>query len=195
VPHDPAPIIAGAPAVLARRYAGALYELAAEQKALDAVAEDLRTLRSLARDSAAFHALAGNPNLNRKQRIEAVRNVAAQAKWQALTVHFLALIAQNRRLSLLGPICDMFLDELAARRGEFTAEVRTAAALTPAQEERLAEQLRALAGGKVHTSITEDKSLLGGMVVKLGSKLIDASVKSKLARMERRLKSQTGEAA
>ena len=185
------PIIAGDTAILARRYADALYELASEHKQLDAVAADLRLLKILARESAEFHAIAFSPRLSRAQLAKAMQEVAKLAKFGALTANFLMLAAQNRRLAAIEAMADAFLATLAAKRGEFSAEIRTTGPLTPVQEEQLAMQLRALAGGKVHMTVTEDKSLLGGITVKLGSKLIDASVKGKLARLERRLKSQS----
>jgi len=185
------PIVAGDMAVLARRYAGALYDLAQDQKQLDAVAADLRILRNLGRESAEFHLLVSNPHIARADLVKAVRQIAAVAKFSPLTSNFLALVAQNRRLPQLTAICDAFLAQLAARRGEFTAEVRTAQALTTTQQEQLAAQLHVLAGGKVHLMVAEDKSLLGGITVKIGSRLIDASIKSKLAKLERQLKSQS----
>jgi F-type H+-transporting ATPase subunit delta len=193
--HTAKPIVAGEPAILARRYAGALYELASEQKQLDAVADDLRALKLFMRESAEFQTLVAYPRFSRVQRVAAARKIAGAAKFRALTGNFLALVAQNRRLPLIAAMCDAFLDELARGRGEFTADIRAAEMLAPAQEEQLALQLRAIAGGKVHMTIAEDKSLLGGLVIRMGSKLIDVSLKGKLARMERRLKSQTGEAA
>lgn len=187
---DAIPVIAGDAAVLARRYAGALYSLALDQKTLDPVAEDLRALQKLIRESADFRAFASNPRLSRPSQVKAVQAIAADAKLNRLTGNFLALLAQNRRLDLLDAVINAYLQELAARRGEFTAEVRSAEALSPEQEEQLAVRLRDLAGGKVSFTVTQDKSLLGGLVVRLGSKLIDASVKSRLARLERQLKSR-----
>ena len=183
------PIIAGDTAILARRYADALYELASEHKQLDAIAADLRMLKILARESAEFRAIAFSPRLSRTQLAKAMQEVAKLAKFGMLTTNFLMLTAQNRRLATIEAMADAFLATLAAKRGEFSAEIRTAGPLTPAQEEQLGVQLRALAGGKVHMTVTEDKSLLGGITVKLGSTLIDASVRSKLARLARRLKS------
>jgi len=176
--------------VLARRYAGALYDLAQDQKQLDNVAGDLRTLRNLGRESSEYHTLVSNPQIARSDLVKGVQLIAAAAKFTTLTANFLALVAQNRRLPQLMGMCDAFLAELAKRRGEFSADVRAAQPLTSAQEEQLAAQLQALAGGKVHMTITEDTSLLGGVVVKIGSRLIDASIKSKLAKLERQLKSQ-----
>ncbi len=185
------PIIAGDAAILARRYAGALYDLAEEQKQLDAVATDLRTLRNLNQESAEFQYIAGHPRLTRKYLVQAAQAIAKAAVLNPLTGNFLALVAQNRRLNIIGAVIEAFLNDLAKRRGEFTADVRSAKSLSAAQQEQLANKLRELAGGKVHISVREDASLLGGMTVKLGSRLIDASVKTKLARLERQLKSQT----
>lgn len=184
------PIIAGDAAVLARRYAGALYQLADEQKQLDAIASDLRALKNLQQESAEFRAIACHPRLTRAQLVGAMQKVASAAKLNPLTANFLALVAQNRRLAELSFMIDSFLDDLAARRGEYNADVCSAKPLSSAQQEQLAVKLREIAGGKVHLSVREDASLLGGLTVKLGSRLIDASVKSKLARIERQLKSQ-----
>ncbi len=189
-PQAESSIIAGDAAVLARRYAGALYALAEEQKQLDAVAADLRALRNLHQESAEFRLIASHPRLTRTQLVQAVEQVSASAKFNKLTSNFLALIAQNRRLSALRPMIETFLSELASRRGEHTAEVRSAKPLTTAQQEQLAVKLREMTGGKVHLSLHEDASLLGGLIVKMGSHQIDASVKSKLASLERQLKTQ-----
>jgi F-type H+-transporting ATPase subunit delta len=184
-------IVSGNPAVLAGRYADALYALADEQKEIDAVAADMRTLTVLQRESAEFRHLAHNPRLTRNELTKIAKQVASAAKLAAITSNFLALLAHNRRLALLPTIANRYLAELARRRGEFTAEVRTARPLSHAQEEQLASSLRSLAGGKVHLTVREDRTLLGGLTVKLGSRLIDASVRGKLERLARTLQSQS----
>jgi F-type H+-transporting ATPase subunit delta len=185
------PIVAGEMAVLARRYAGALYDLAEAQKQLDVVASDLRTLRTLTHENAEFRLLIRNPHIARSHLVNAVQLIAATARWSQLTSNFVALVAQNRRLQQLSYICDAFLAQLAARRGEYMVDVRAAHVLTSSQQEQLSAQLRVLTGGHVHMTIVEDKSLLGGITVKIGSRLIDASIKSKLAKLERQLKAQS----
>jgi F-type H+-transporting ATPase subunit delta len=177
--------------VLARRYGGALFELAEEQEQLDAVAGDMNQLKHLMQESRDFHTLGADPNLDRGEQVKAMQAIAAKAEFQKLTGNFLALVAQNRRLMQLGAMCDSYLARLAKKRGEFAAEVRTARPLTPPQEQQLAAQLQSLAGGKVHMSVKEDKNLIGGLIVKIGSKQIDASVKSKLARLDWQLKNQS----
>ncbi|MGE3622743.1 MAG: ATP synthase F1 subunit delta [Bdellovibrionales bacterium] len=176
---------------LARRYGGALFDLAEEGNQLDAVAGDLRTVKALIEESAEFRYIANHPRLARAELIGTMRDLAARLNFNKLTANFLALVAQSRRLSCLGAMADAFLAQLASRRGELTADIRTARALTDAQRDRLAAQLRELAGGgKIQMVVREDPGLLGGMTVKLGPHLIDASVKTKLARLERQLKSQ-----
>jgi F-type H+-transporting ATPase subunit delta len=185
------PIASGNAAILARRYADALYDLAGEQKQLDAVAGDLRLLNRLQRESAEFRYIAHQPRLTRTQLVKAMQQVAASAGLSKLTSNFLALVAKHRRLNHLGAIIDAFLADLAAHRGEFTAEIRSAQALSSAQAEKLAAKLASWAGGKVHLSVREEPGLLGGLVVKMGSRVIDASVKNRLERLERQLKLDT----
>lgn len=181
-------VVSGDAAVVARRYASALYALADEQKQLDAVAADMRALQVLVRDSAEFRAVAAHPRLKRADLVTIVAKVAESAKLNKLTANFLGLLAHNRRLDGLLAMAQSFLAEFAQRRGEYSADVRTAHPLSAEQQETLVASLCALAGGKVHVNMREDKALLGGLVVKLGSRLIDASVKGKLERLERQLK-------
>jgi F-type H+-transporting ATPase subunit delta len=183
-------LIAGDAAVLARRYARAIYELASERKQLDSVAAELGQLKAVFQDSKEFHLITQNPRLSRKQLAEAMQKVSDAAKLGPLTQSFLKLLAKNRRLGNLEHVVDVFMADLIERRGEFTAEVITPKALAPAVQEKLAKQMDKVAGGKVHLVVREDASLLGGLMVKLGSRLIDASVKGKLTRLERQLKSQ-----
>ena len=183
-------IIAGAPAMLAHRYANALFELAESQKKLDVVAADVRALKIIIDESPEFRLTLRHPLLKRAQLEKAVQSVAEIAKLAPLTANFLTFLAQNRRLSFLDAMLDAFLAALAAQRKEITVDVRTARALSPEQAKDLAAKLAPLAnGGEIHLDVTEDKSLLGGLVVQIGSCRVDASVKGKLARLEHRLTS------
>jgi F-type H+-transporting ATPase subunit delta len=173
---------------LAERYALALYELADEAKALDAVAGDLRDLRALLAESADLRRLIRSPVIARGQQAKAVAALAERAQLQLLTRNFLGLLARNRRLFALPEMIGRFLATLAARRGEITAEVVAAQDLTPAQRDRIGEQLRKAVGQKVAVELRVDPSLLGGLVVKLGSRMVDASLKSKLHRLEMAMK-------
>jgi F-type H+-transporting ATPase subunit delta len=182
--------MAGEGAILARRYANALYELAEEKKQLDAAAADLRVFRTLVKDNVEYHHLIRNPRLTRAQLVTAMENITKTAKLGTLAGSFLSLVAHKRRLGHLEDMINAFLIELARRRGEHTVEVRTAQPLTSAQKEKLTGEMEKLTGGTVNLYVKDDASLLGGLMVKIGSRLIDASIQGKLARLERQLKSQ-----
>ena len=173
---------------LAERYAAALFDLAEERKALDAVADDLRALRGLIDESADLRRLIRSPVLARAAQGSAIAALALRAEFQPITRNFLGLLAKNRRLFALPEVIRGFLAQLARRRGEVTAEVTVPQELSPAQREALGERLRTTVGRKVTVDIRIDPSLLGGLVVKLGSRMVDASLKSKLHRLQLAMK-------
>lgn len=173
---------------LAERYAKALFELADEQKALDAVADDLRALRAMIAASADFRRLIRSPVLSRAEQAKAIAAIAGRAGFSVLTRNLLGVAARNRRLFVLPEVIAGYLHELAARRGEVSAEVTAAQALTPAQTDAVNEQLRKAVGRKVAVDIRVDPSLIGGIIVKVGSRMVDASLKSKLARLRLAMK-------
>lgn len=168
---------------LAERYATALFDLADERKELDAVADDLRGLGALLRESADLRRLVRSPVLRREEQGRAIAALGERAGLRPLTRNFLGLLARNRRLFALPEMIASFLATLARRRGEVTAEVVAAAPLTPAQRERLGEELRKAAGQKVAIELRVDPNLLGGLVVRIGSRLVDASLKNRLDRL------------
>jgi F-type H+-transporting ATPase subunit delta len=173
---------------LAERYAAALFDLADEQHGLDQVANDLRQLRAMLGASTDLQRLVRSPILSRTDQGRAVAAVAEAAGLSPLTRNFLGLVAQNRRLFAVPGMIDAFLQLLAARRGEITAHVTAAQELTSGQRAALDEQLRRAVGAKVAVEIKIDRSLLGGLVVKVGSRMVDASLKSKLHRLQAAMK-------
>jgi F-type H+-transporting ATPase subunit delta len=173
---------------LADRYGAALFDLADERKELDAVAGDLQSLRTMVRDSADLRRLIRSPVLSREEQGKAIAALAQQAKISPLTRNLLGLLAQNRRLFALPEMIESYLNRLAERRGEVTAQVVSAQDLTPAQREAVNEQLRKAVGRKVAVDIRVDPSLLGGLIVKVGSRMVDASLKSKLHRLQLAMK-------
>ena len=173
---------------LGARYATALYELADEQKALDPVAEDLRALRGLIDESADLKRLIRSPVVSRADQAKAIAALAERAGFQALVRNILGLLAKNRRLFVLPEAIAAYLAELAARRGEVTAQVVSAQALSDSQRQALDERLRRAVGGKVAIELRVDPSLLGGLIVKLGSRMVDASLSSKLQRLQLAMK-------
>jgi F-type H+-transporting ATPase subunit delta len=173
---------------LAERYAAALYELADEGKALDRVADDLRQLSRLLNDSADLTRLIRSPVLGRQEQGRAMQAVLAKAGVDALTAKFIGLVAQNRRLFAIPAMIKAFLATLARRRGEIAAEVTSAQALSPTQADAVMAALRQAVGAKVSVETRVDSSLLGGMVVRVGSRMVDSSLKTKLQKLELAMK-------
>ncbi|MGH6967510.1 MAG: F0F1 ATP synthase subunit delta [Stellaceae bacterium] len=168
---------------LAERYAAALFDLADERKALDAVAGDLTRIRGMIDESADLRRMIRNPVLQRNEQARAIGAVGERAEFNSLTRNFLGLLARNRRLFALPEMIQGFLQILAERRGEVTAQVIAAQELSATQRQAVDEHLRQAVGGKVAVDFRVDPSLLGGLVVKVGSRMVDASLKSKLARL------------
>lgn len=173
---------------LAARYATALFDLADEQKALDQTAKDLAFLKQLLAESADLRRLVASPLIARADQARAMDAVLANAEMSALVRNFVGLVAQNRRLFALTGMIDGFLAELARRRGEQTAKVTAAAPLTAAQEEAIIETLRKALGSKISINVQVDPSLIAGMVVKVGSRMIDSSVRTKLNKLKLAMK-------
>lgn len=173
---------------LGARYATALFELAEENKALDPVAGDLQQIKALMGESADLRRLVRSPVISRNEQRAALLAVLERLGVTDLTRRFVALVATNRRLFALDAMIDAFLAELARRRGEMTADVRSAHALTAEQTEALTEHLRKTYGQRVSVNLSVDPSLLGGMIVRVGSRMVDSSLKTKLDRMQLAMK-------
>jgi F-type H+-transporting ATPase subunit delta len=173
---------------LAERYAAALFELADERHALDAAAADLRELRAMLDESGDLLRLIRSPVLSRAEQGKAIEAIAARASLSPLTRDFLAVVARNRRLFAVPAMIEAFLDKLAERRGEVIAEVAAAQPLTEAQQNALSEHLRRVVGSRVTIDLFVDRSLLGGMVVKVGSRMVDGSLRGQLQRLRLSMK-------
>jgi len=176
------------PASLAGRYANALFALADQARALDAVATDLASLRDMIDANADLRRLIGSPVLGRGPQGAAIAAVLTSAGASELVVRFAGVVAQNGRLRDLPAMISAFLAELARRRGETTAEVASATPLTAAQMQALSDTLRRLVGNKVSVNARVEPDLLGGLVVKVGSRMFDSSVRSKLQRLQLAMK-------
>ena len=173
---------------LAERYARALFELADERRMLDPVAADLRALQAMIGDSADLSRLVRSPVLSRAEQGRALAALAERAGLSPLVCDFLGVVARNRRLFAVPAMIEGYLARLAERRGEVTAEVTAAQPLSEAQLARLGEELRRAVGRRVAVEVKLDRALLGGLVVKLGSRMIDGSLRSRLARLQLAMK-------
>jgi len=173
---------------LSGRYARALYELADESKQLDAVAADLRTLKGALAASGDLRRLVRSPVLSRVEQGRAMAAIVDAMKLGDLTRRTVGVLAQKRRLFALGTIIEDYLRLLAAHRGETTAEVTSARALNVDELDRLRATLRQIVGRDVAVETRVDPELLGGLVVRIGSRMLDSSIRTKLQRLELAMK-------
>jgi F-type H+-transporting ATPase subunit delta len=181
---EPASITSG----IAARYATAIFELAKEEKALSVLATDADALEAALASSEALRGMIASPILDRDVQGKAIAAIAAKMGLSPLMANALALLASKRRLFVLPQVLTDLHARISAEKGEMTAEVTAAAALTEAQSAALSALLKARAGKDVKLKTTVDEGLIGGLVVKLGSTMIDTSVRSKLAALQNAMK-------
>ena len=174
--------------VIAARYASAVYELADEGRVLDDTAADLNSLKAWLEESADLQTLIRSPLIDADAKAAGIGAILERAGAGDLTRRFIGVIARNNRLFVLPAVIEAFLAELALRRGEVTAEVTSAQPLKPSQLDSVTNALRSALGGKVTVDAKLDPSLIGGLVVRVGSRMIDASLKSKLQRLQLAMK-------
>jgi F-type H+-transporting ATPase subunit delta len=181
---EPASISLG----IAARYASALFDLAKEGGALKALEADTTALTETLAASAELRGVIASPVVTREDQGKVIGAIAAKLGLSTLMSNTLALMSDKRRLFVLPQLMAQLADRIAEEKGEVTAEVTAARALSAAQSKKLAETLKATVGKTVKLKTTVDESLIGGLVVKLGSTMIDTSVKAKLAALQNAMK-------
>ena len=179
---------AGISTGIAARYATAVFDLAKEGKGLKGLEADVAALESAIADSADFRTLLTSPLYSREEQEAAITAIAKKMKLSKTTSNVLSLLASKRRLFVLPQLATVLRDRLAEERGEVTAEVTTAKALTKTQMDKLSKTLKAQVGKAVTIQETVDESIIGGLIVKVGSKMIDTSIKSKLSALQNTMK-------
>jgi len=181
-------ISGGIQASLAGRYAIALFELADEQKQLDTVGESLAALKQALAESDDFRTLTTSPLIGREQAVAAVGASAGAMALDPITTNFLGVLAKNRRLGQLGNVIRAFNLLAARHRGEISAEVTSAHALDEGQVDALRQNLRTRYGADIALELDVDPAILGGLVVKIGSRMIDGSIRTKLNMLAQAMK-------
>ncbi len=181
---EPASISTG----IAARYATAIFEIAQENSNLDGLESTVNDLSSALADSADLRALISSPVVSRADQSAAITAVAQRMGADPIMQNTLALMAEKRRLFVLPQLISALHDLIADARGIVTAEVVSAKALTKTQSEKLAKTLSASVGKTVTINATVDESLIGGLVVKVGSKMIDTSINSRLNSLQNAMK-------
>lgn len=173
---------------IAARYATAVFELAKEGGGLDALERDVDTMEAAIAESADLRDLIRSPIYTREQQGGAVAALAAKMGLSGTMANALKLMASKRRLFVMPQLLSVLRGKIADEKGEVTAEVQSARALTEAQQSKLAKTLKASVGKDVKMNLSVDESLIGGLIVKVGSKMIDTSIRSKLAALQNTMK-------
>lgn len=173
---------------VAERYASSLFELALEAKAIDKVGKELASFETMIDGSDDLKRLIESPVFSAEDQFNAVSALAKKAKISGLTGNFLNVVAQNRRLFVLPAIAQGFRELVARHRGEVTADVISAHELNATQTKELQAALKSVTGKTVAVKLTVDPSLLGGLIVKIGSRQIDTSLRTKLSTLKLSLK-------
>lgn len=173
---------------IAARYATALFELAKDAGALPALESDVVALTDALAASDDLRAMIASPVVTRADQGAVIAAIAPKMGLGDLTANTLSLMAARRRLFVLPHMLRELLALIAEEKGEMTADVTAATKLTAAQSKKLAETLQARVGKTIKLNTTVDESLIGGLIVKLGSIMIDTSVKSKLASLQNAMK-------
>lgn len=174
---------------VAGRYALALYDLANQQWALDTVAEDFAALRRMIDESAELKRVLESRVLQRPAKARAIGAVAEQAGLSPLVRNFIGVLARNGRLAALPAVITAYVALLAERRGEITAEVTSARALDAGQVAALTDNLKRATGmNNVTLDLSIDPAIIGGLVVRVGSRRIDGSLRTKLQKLQLAMK-------
>ena len=173
---------------LSGRYAVALFELAKDGGNLDSVASDLQNLNAMMSESPDLVRLIRSPVLTREDQGKAMDAVMEKAGFSDMTRNFVGLVSRNRRLFSLGDMIDAFAKLLAQHKGEISADVTSAQPLDDAQMAAISASLAKAVGREVNVSANVDESLIGGLVVKVGSRMIDNSIRTKLQNLQLAMK-------
>lgn len=175
-------------ASIAGRYASAVFELSQESKSLATLESDVAALEASIASSADLRDLISSPLYSRAAQRSALDGIAAKMGLGTVATNTLALLADKRRLFVLPHLLAALRARIADAKGEMTADITAAQALSDAQAKKLAATLSKQSGKTVKLNVAVDESLIGGMIVKLGSKMIDTSVASKLASLQHAMK-------
>lgn len=181
---EPASISSG----IAARYATAVFELSKDAKGLKALETDIDAMSAALNKSGDLRTLISSPLYSRAEQSKAINAVAKKMKLSETTINTLALMASKRRLFVVPQLIESLRAKIADEKGEVTANVVSAKALTKAQSEKLSKTLSASFEVDVKIIATVDETIIGGLIVKVGSKMIDTSVKSKLNALQNTMK-------
>ena len=166
------------------RYASALYDLAAEKKLVDPVVEDLSNLKNILKDNKELSLVVKSPLITSIDKLNIFESLLKKINANELTSTFLKVIEKNKRFSNLASIITQFMNINSQKRGDVLADITSADELNDDQKNNITNQLKSILGDKLSLSFDVDKNIMGGLIVKVGSKMIDTSLANKINKLK-----------
>ena len=166
------------------RYASALYDLAAEKKLVDPVLEDLSNLKNILKDNKELSLVVKSPLITSIDKLNIFESLLKKINANELTSTFLKVIEKNKRFSNLASIITQFMNINSQKRGDVLADITSADELNDDQKNNITNQLKSILGDKLSLSFDVDKNIMGGLIVKVGSKMIDTSLANEINKLK-----------
>ena len=170
--------------LIADRYAAALYDLAAERKLVDPVLQDLNNVKTLLKENKDLNLVVKSPLINSQDKLNILETLLKKIKANQLTSTFLKVIEKNKRFSNLASIISQFMNINSQKRGDVLADITSADDLNDEQKNNVSNQLKKILGDKLSLNFEVDKNIMGGLIVKVGSKMIDTSLANKINKLK-----------
>ena len=174
------------------RYASALYELAAEKKLVDSVLNDLSNLKNILKDNKELSLVVKSPLISSSDKQNIFETLLKKINANELTNTFIKVIEKNKRFSNLASIITQFININSQKRGDVIADITSADELNDDQKNNITNQLKSILGDKLSLSFDVDKNIMGGLIVKVGSKMIDTSLANKINKLKIAMKGRNG---
>ena len=170
--------------LISDRYALALYDLASEKKVVDSVLENLQSLKKLIVNNKELYSITKSPLISSNDKLEILIKITSSLNLNKLSITFLKVISNNKRFASLTSIISQFININANKRGDVLADITSADELSEEKKINIQNQLKNILGDKLSLNFKVDKKIIGGLIVKVGSKMIDTSLANKINKLK-----------
>ena len=170
--------------LISDRYAAAIYDLALENKSIDVVLKDLEALKKIIQGNKELNLLVKSPLIASKDKLEILLKLTKEKSTSEMTTTFLKVVSKNKRFTSLTSIISQFTNINAQKRGDVLADITSADELSDKQKDEIKDHLGTILGDKLLLNFKVDKKIIGGLIVKVGSKMIDASLANKINKLK-----------
>ena len=170
--------------LISERYASALYDLAAEKKIVDSVLKDLEFLQKFIKENKDLKLLVKSPIITSSDKLNIFEKILSKKKADVFTNTFLKVISSNKRFAKLSSIISQFININSQKRGDVLADVISAEELVDDQKNQIKNQLKSILGKKLSLNFNVDKKIIGGLIIKVGSKMVDSSLATKINKLK-----------